>query len=349
MSSNKIKISIDRGGTFTDVHAIVPGKPDIVLKLLSVDPSNYQDAPTEGIRRVLETATGATLPRGKPLQLNGIECLRMGTTVATNALLERKGTRSALLTTKGFKDLLRIGNQARPDIFDLSARRPGTLLEEVVEIDERILPSHPRSSDDALLPFRAIKGITGERFYVIRELDTEKVATDLQALKNQGYSSAAVALINSFACPDHELKISEIASNLGFSVSLSSQLQPMIKVVPRGMSATADAYLTPFIKSYIDSISPNFEGGLAGSHGCRVGFMQSDGGLVEFRSQPQRRHRYGRRLYMFCMGMDAPQYTWSAFSGIYCKPWQIALEHPRALAASVRWLGMFASRNVDLE
>ncbi|RJE24558.1 5-oxoprolinase [Aspergillus sclerotialis] len=282
MSSNKIKISIDRGGTFTDVHAIVPGKPDIVLKLLSVDPTNYQDAPTEGIRRVLEAVTGETLPRGKPLRLDDIECLRMGTTVATNALLERKGTRFALLTTRGFRDLLRIGNQARPDIFDLSAKRPDALFEQVVEVDERIIPSHPRSSQEALSSFRSIEGITGEKFHVARELDTEKVTADLQALKDQGYRSIAVALINSFACPDHELKIGEIASKLGFSVSLSSQLQPMIKVVPRGMSATADAYLTPVIKSYIDSISPNFEGGL-GSHGCRVEFMQSDGGLVDFR------------------------------------------------------------------
>ncbi|KAJ6177982.1 hypothetical protein N7519_008443 [Penicillium mononematosum] len=283
MPGNKIKVSIDRGGTFTDVHAIVPGKPDIVLKLLSVDPSNYQDAPTEGIRRVLEAATGATLPRGQPLQLDDIECLRMGTTVATNALLERKGMRSALLTTKGFKDLLRIGNQARPDIFDLSARRPDVLFEDVVEVDERIIPSHPLSSPEALSPFRVIEGITGETFQVARELNIEKITADLEALKKQGYRSVAVALINSFACPDHELKIGETASKLGFSVALSSQLQPMIKVVPRGMSATADAYLTPVIKSYIDSISANFDGGLAGSHGCRVEFMQSDGGLVDFR------------------------------------------------------------------
>lgn len=281
--AGKIKISIDRGGTFTDVHAIVPGKPDIVLKLLSVDPSNYKDAPTEGIRRVLEAATGASLPRGEPLRLDDIECLRMGTTVATNALLERKGMRSALLTTKGFKDLLRIGNQARPDIFDLSARRPDVLFEDVVEVDERIIPSHPRSSPDALTSFRAIEGITGEKFHILQELDVERVTTDLQRLKSQGYGSVAVALINSFACPDHELQIGEIASKLGFSVALSSQLQPMIKVVPRGMSATADAYLTPVIKSYIDSISANFAGGLAGSHGCRVEFMQSDGGLVDFR------------------------------------------------------------------
>ncbi|EXJ77317.1 5-oxoprolinase (ATP-hydrolysing) [Capronia epimyces CBS 606.96] len=279
---NKIRISIDRGGTFTDVHAIVPGKPDIVLKLLSVDPGNYQDAPTEGVRRVLE-ATGRPSPRGAPLSLDSIGCLRMGTTVATNALLERKGTKSALLTTKGFRDLLRIGNQARPDIFDLSARRPDVLFETVVEVNERIIPSHPRSSPDALSPYRSVTAVTGERFHVIEELDVPQVTADLQRLKDLGFQSVAVALVNSFACPEHEIRIGEIATTLGLSVALSSVLQPMIKVVPRGMSATADAYLTPVIKSYVDSISANFHGGLAGEHGCRVEFMQSDGGLVDFR------------------------------------------------------------------
>ncbi|KAL2203289.1 hypothetical protein CC79DRAFT_1280421 [Sarocladium strictum] len=283
MPRPKLTISIDRGGTFTDVHALVPGKPDIVLKLLSVDPSNYKDAPTEGIRRVLEAATGSPQPRGQPLRLDDIECLRMGTTVATNALLERKGMKSALLTTRGFKDLLRIGNQARPDIFDLSARRPDVLFERVVEVDERIIPAHPRSSAETLATYPSIAGVTGETYHVLQKLDTTKLVEDLQSLKAQGYGSVAVALINSFACPDHELKIGEIASEMGFSVALSSQLQPMIKVVPRGMSATADAYLTPVIKNYIDSISVNFEGGLAGDHGCRVEFMQSDGGLVDFR------------------------------------------------------------------
>lgn len=280
--ADKIKISIDRGGTFTDVHAIVPGKPDIVLKLLSVDPSNYNDAPTEGIRRILEL-TGTPSPRGMPLSLEGIDCLRMGTTVATNALLERKGVRSALLTTKGFRDLLRIGNQARPDIFDLSARRPDVLFEAVVEVDERIIPSHVRASKGALDAYRRITGTTGETFYVLQELDLDQVTKDLKALKERGYKSVAIALINSFACPEHEVKIGEVATKLGFSVALSSMLQPMIKVVPRGMSATADAYLTPVIQSYIDSISANFKGGLAGTHGCRVEFMQSDGGLVDFR------------------------------------------------------------------
>ncbi|KFA54547.1 hypothetical protein S40293_08048 [Stachybotrys chartarum IBT 40293] len=283
MASGKIKISIDRGGTFTDIHASLGTGKDIVLKLLSVDPQNYDDAPTEGIRRVLEIATGTTIPRGEPLRLEDIESLRMGTTVATNALLERKGTKSALLTTAGFRDLLRIGNQARPDIFDLSARRPDVLFEDVVEVDERVIPSHPRSSEEYLSTFRVVEGITGEKFHVLKELDTEKITKDLKHLKDQGYGSVAVALVNSFAFPDHELKIGEIARQLGFSIALSSQLQPMIKIVPRGSSATADAYLTPVIQSYIDSISANFQGGLGGSHGCRVEFMQSDGGLVDFR------------------------------------------------------------------
>lgn len=280
---DKIRISIDRGGTFTDVHAIVPGRDDIVLKLLSVDPANYPDAPTESIRRVLEIATGTPIPRGQPLNLDGVGWLRMGTTVATNALLERKGARSALLVTGGFKDLLRIGNQARPKIFDLSAKRPDVLFEDVIEVEERIIPSHPRSCKNALSAWRKIKGTTNEDYYVVKELDDAQTERNLRSLKSRGYDSIAVALVSSFACPEHEIRIGNIASKLGFSVALSSQLQPMIKVVPRGMSATADAYLTPVIQKYIDSISNNFEGGLSGSHGCRIEFMQSDGGLVDAR------------------------------------------------------------------
>ena len=210
----------------------------------------------------------------------------MGTTVATNALLERKGAPSVLLTSKGFRDLLRIGNQARPDIFDLSARRPNVLFDAVVEVNERVLPSHPQASAEADAVFsrcRTVTGLTGEKFYVLQELDEEQVEAELLQLRKRGYQSIAVALVNSFAFPEHELRIGQIAGSLGFSVSLSSSLQPMIKVVPRGMSATADAYLTPVIKSYIDSLSKSFVGGLHGSHGCRIEFMQSDGGLVDFR------------------------------------------------------------------
>ncbi len=279
----RITISIDRGGTFTDVHAVVPGRPDIILKLLSVDPAHYQDAPTEGVRQVLEMVTGKPHPRGKPLELGPIESLRMGTTVATNALLERKGARSALLTTKGFRDLLRIGDQSRPNIFDLTMARPGVLPEAVVEIDERIVPCHPLSDKDCFSDSRLVEGVTGEKFRVVKELDIEKVRPALENLKEKGYQSLSVALVHSYAYPEHERLIGEMAESMGFSVTLSSKLQPMIKIVPRGMSAAADAYLTPVIKTYIDSISSSFEGGLANQHTCRFEFMQSDGGLVDFR------------------------------------------------------------------
>ncbi|KAJ5083076.1 hypothetical protein N7532_012119 [Penicillium argentinense] len=281
--SGKITISIDRGGTFTDVHAIVPGHSDIILKLLSVDPAHYQDAPTEGIRQILELATGEPHPRGRPLKLDRIGCLRMGTTVATNALLERKGARSALFTTKGFRDLLKIGDQSRPAIFDLTMARPGVLPEEVVEVNERVVPCHPAADSDCFSGARVVEGITGEKFRVVQELDLAHVRSELQRLKEAGYQSLSVALVHSFAYPDHERQIGEIAEQMGFSVTLSSKLQPMIKIVPRGMSAAADAYLTPVIKTYIDSISSSFEGGLEKEQDCRFEFMQSDGGLVDFR------------------------------------------------------------------
>ena len=283
MASGKITISIDRGGTFTDVHAIVPGRSDIILKLLSVDPSHYQDAPTEGIRQILELVTGEPHPRGQPLKLDRIGCLRMGTTVATNALLERKGARSVLFTTKGFRDLLKIGDQSRPAIFDLSMARPGVLPESVVEVKERVVPFHPNADPECFSGARVVEGITGEKFRVIQELDLDHVRSELHQLKDQGYQSLSVALVHSFAYPYHEEQIGKLAEEMGFSVTLSSKLQPMIKIVPRGMSAAADAYLTPVIKTYIDSISASFEGGLERKSDCRFEFMQSDGGLVDFR------------------------------------------------------------------
>lgn len=136
----QINFIIDRGGTFTDVIASnVPNQEDaVVLKLLSEDPGNYSDAPIEGIRRILSLAVGHEIPRGVPLDTTAIESIRMGTTVATNALLERRGARCALVTTKGFSDLLAIGTQSRPDIFALCVRKPGVLYDRVVEVDERI-------------------------------------------------------------------------------------------------------------------------------------------------------------------------------------------------------------------
>ncbi|GKT49554.1 uncharacterized protein ColSpa_09735 [Colletotrichum spaethianum] len=288
VKSHRIRISIDRGGTFTDVHASIPGRGDIILKLLSVDPANYRDAPTEGIRRILEMVTGETLPRGQLLDLFHVESIRMGTTVATNALLERKGERVALVTTKGFRDLLAIGNQSRPNIFDLSVTRPEVLFDEVVEVDERItmedytedpasIKTNPTPDDTQL-----VTAVTGETIRVLKRPDLTAIKTQLEKIRDQGFRSIAIVFIHSYAYPDHELLVGRVASEMGFSVTLSSEVQPMINVVPRGMSAVADAYLTPVIRQYIDSISANFKGGF-GAAATRIEFMQSDGGLVDYR------------------------------------------------------------------
>lgn len=292
-----IRIAIDRGGTFTDIHASIPGRDDVVIKILSVDPSHYADAPTEGVRRVLELANdGEPYPRGKPIDLSQVEVLRMGTTVGTNALLERKGARSALLITKGFKDLLRIGTQSRPDIFDLSVAKPALLYEGVVEIDERVTmeswSENPDKSEEESDRGRAAEastaasqglktGLTGEVVRVLRAPDREAVHAQLLELWAQGFRSLSVVLLHSYLYPEHERTVGQMARDMGFQVVESSSLQPMIKAVPRGNSATADAYLAPVIRTYIESISQGFLGGL-GSAGCRCEFMQSDGGLVDY-------------------------------------------------------------------
>ncbi|KAM0327180.1 hypothetical protein ACHAQA_006312 [Verticillium albo-atrum] len=283
-----VQISIDRGGTFTDVHASVPGRDDIILKVLSVDPANYADAPTEGVRRILELVTGTPHPRGTPLDTAPIDRIRMGTTVGTNALLERKGARSALLVTKGFRDLLRISNQSRPRIFDLTVATPELLYQDVVEVDERITlegyseDPEPQVIDAASDPDLHV-GLTGEVVRVLRTPDLDAVRKSLQKLWDDGYRSLSVVFLHSYVYPRHEQLVGSLAREMGFSAVESAALQPMIKAVPRGTSATADAYLTPIIRSYIDSISANFKGGLEAAD-LRCDFMQSDGGLVDFRA-----------------------------------------------------------------
>ncbi|CAM1507963.1 Fc.00g048110.m01.CDS01 [Cosmosporella sp. VM-42] len=285
-----IRIAIDRGGTFTDCLGIVPGKPDILIKLLSNDPTNYSDAPTEGIRRILEQATGESIPRGKMIDTSGIESIKMGTTVATNALLERASTPCALVVTRGFEDLLRIGDQTRPKLFDLNIRRPETLFKDVLEIDERVT-LHDSSEDAMSLndPGRDAlglrKGIGGEAIRILKPLDVERARSGLQGLFDKGVRSLAITLLHSYTFPDHELELSQIAQDIGFEqISLSSQISPMIKAVSRGYSATADAYLTPLTRAYIDSFRQGFVGHLENSNSARCEFMQSDGGLVGWQS-----------------------------------------------------------------
>ena len=186
MSWPRFRFAIDRGGTFTDVYCEVEDAQGAVkrtvLKLLSEDPSNYADAPTEGIRRLLEQETGVPHPRSSPVDTSRIDSIRMGTTVATNALLERKGDRVALVTTKGFADLQFIGNQARPKIFDLEIKRPELLYEAVVEVDERVqlVKDDADAAAAAAAGAEVVLGLSHERLMVTRPVDDDDVRARLQ-------------------------------------------------------------------------------------------------------------------------------------------------------------------------
>lgn len=229
-----INVAIDRGGTFTDVWASIPGREeDLILKLLSHDPQNYPDAPAEGIRRVLEIAGNKKIPRGEPIDLSSVSNIRMGTTVATNALLERKGERSALLITKGFRDLLEIGNQARPDIFDLTVAKPDVLYEKVVEVDERVTLEAFTEDPDKFVPDvnsdpALVTGTSGEVVRVLRKPDLDVVKQEIEKLHDEGFRSISICFLHSYTYPEHELKVAEIGRAFGMSVSVSSTLQPMV-------------------------------------------------------------------------------------------------------------------------
>ncbi|KAB2091294.1 hypothetical protein ES319_A03G181900v1 [Gossypium barbadense] len=279
VSGEKLRFCIDRGGTFTDVYAEIPGHSDgRVLKLLSVDPSNYDDAPIEGIRRILEEYTGQKIPRTVKIPTDKIEWIRMGTTVATNALLERKGERIALCVTRGFKDLLQIGDQSRPHIFDLSAAKPSNLYEQVIEVDERVELVLDEEKGNGEKSGSFVKGVSGELVRVVKCLDEESLKPLLKGLLEKGISCLAVVLMHSYTYPYHEMAVEKLAMSLGFRhVSLSSALTPMVRAVPRGLTASVDAYLTPVVKEYLSGFISRFDEGLAR---VNVLFMQSDGGLA---------------------------------------------------------------------
>lgn len=264
------------GGTFTDVYAEVPGEPGFrVVKLLSEDPGNYADAPQEGIRRIITDVAGRKMPRGL-VDTSAIEWIRMGTTVATNALLERKGSRSALAVTRGFADILQIGNQDRPRIFDLEIRKPDLLYETTVEVDERLRMIRPGENVQTAGP--VVRGITGDRFEVLAAPDIDALRPRLQAILDQGIRSLAVVFMHAYAYPDHEILVGELARELGFEqISLSSRVTPMVKLVPRGDTTMVDAYLNPHIRRYLDSFRKGFSDGL---NRTDLLFMQSDGGLA---------------------------------------------------------------------
>uniref|UniRef100_A0A7N8YGA8 5-oxoprolinase, ATP-hydrolysing n=1 Tax=Mastacembelus armatus TaxID=205130 RepID=A0A7N8YGA8_9TELE len=256
-TKGKFDFAIDRGGTFTDVFARLPDGRERVLKLLSRDPQNYKDAPTEGIRRVLEEETGQVFPRDQPLDTSLIGWIRMGTTVATNALLEREGERTALLVTKGFKDLLHIGTQARPKLFDLVCNDCLSLnINKCLHICS-----------------------TGESLVVWKELALDHVEKDLRGVLSRGITSLAVLLLHSYTWSNHEKAVGALARRLGFiQVSLSSEVMPMVRAVPRGYTVCADAYLTPKIHQYLKGFTAGFKDDP--NPPWRYNSLISDGGLT---------------------------------------------------------------------
>ncbi|CCE63847.1 hypothetical protein TPHA_0F03670 [Tetrapisispora phaffii CBS 4417] len=293
-----IRIAIDRGGTFTDcIGNIGTGKKedDRIIKLLSVDPKNYDDAPLEGIRRLLEIFENKTIPRNTKLDISNVQSIRMGTTLATNCALERNGEDCCFITTKGFKDTLLIGDQTRPNIFELNIARDKLkpLFNMCVEIDERITLEDFSEDPEKIITKvdqdddNLVIGKSGEAVRIIKKPDLNEIRSTLNLVYQSGIRSIAVAFVHSYTYPNHELLIKKIAEDIGFEhISLSSEISPMIKFLPRAYSAVADAYLTPVIKNYLKKISHGLfikNDSTAGSGNTlkNIQFMQSDGGLVE--------------------------------------------------------------------
>jgi 5-oxoprolinase (ATP-hydrolysing) len=201
----------------------------------------------------------------------------MGTTVATNALLERKGERVVLVTTKGFRDLLKIGNQTRPFIFDLEIKKPELLYERVVEVDERVRLFKKTPSEQDLKDNELVKGVTDEWVEVLKKPNLDEIKVQLQEALNAGIKSVAVVLMHSYTFRKHEEQIGKLCEQMGFEqISISSSLMSMVKIVPRGHTAVVDAYLTPLIKQYIKGFSSGFDDNFSK---VDVSFMMSDGGL----------------------------------------------------------------------
>jgi 5-oxoprolinase (ATP-hydrolysing) len=244
---------IDRGGTFTD---IIGRSPDGALhprKLLSENPGVYDDAAIEGIRQLL------SLPAGAPIPADRIGTVRMGTTVATNALLERKGDRTALLITRGFRDALRLGYQARPDIFAKEIILPEQLYTRVVEVDERL-----RADGSVEAP-----------------LDIAPLAAPLAALRADGIDAVAIVLMHAWRNPEHEAALAAHVRAMGFAqVSVSHEVSPLIKLVGRGDTTVVDAYLSPILRRYVARVAGALGATPPGEPGPTLQFMMSSGGLT---------------------------------------------------------------------
>ena len=241
---------IDRGGTFTDIVARQPDGRLRTHKLLSENPEHYRDAAIAGIRHLMGVAPN------KPIPVAQIEAVKMGTTVATNALLERKGERTALAITRGFRDALRIAYQNRPRLFDRHIVLPELLYSHVIEIDERL-------------------GAHGD---VVQELDAGVARAGLQAAYDEGLRSLAIIFMHGYRYQEHESKVAELAREIGFTqISVSHKVSPMMKLVARGDTTVVDAYLSPILRRYVDQVAGELPG-------VNLQFMQSNGGLTDARA-----------------------------------------------------------------
>src|ERR1700755_1326465 len=219
---------IDRGGTFTDVVGRRPDGTLVAHKLLSENPEAYADAAVQGIRDLLGLEAGEPIPAGR------VNAVKMGTTVATNALLERKGDRTLLVITKGFRDALKIGYQARPKIFAKQIIKPDMLYERVAEVHERV------RSDGT----------------VEQEPDLDGVRAELEAAKADGIDAVAIVFMHAYRFPEHEQRVAALAREMGFAqVSVSHEVSPLIKLVGRGDTTVVDAYLSPILRRYVARVA----------------------------------------------------------------------------------------------
>jgi 5-oxoprolinase (ATP-hydrolysing) len=247
---------IDRGGTFTDIVARRPDGTLATHKLLSENPERYTDAAIAGIRELLGLAHGAPIP------VDAIEAVKMGTTVATNALLERRGEPTVLAITRGFGDALRIAYQNRPKLFVRRIVLPAMLYQRVVEVDERI-------------------GAHGE---IVREIDLDAAEKALRAAYADGLRACAIVLMHGYRYPEHEVRLASVARTIGYTqVSVSHEVSPLMKLVSRGDTTVVDAYLSPILRRYVGEVERDLSGPAqrAGQPGPRLQFMQSSGGLTD--------------------------------------------------------------------
>ncbi|HEV7414056.1 MAG TPA: hydantoinase B/oxoprolinase family protein [Casimicrobiaceae bacterium] len=247
---------IDRGGTFTDIVARRPDGTLATHKLLSENPERYSDAAIAGIRELL------ALPPGAPIPVQTIEAVKMGTTVATNALLERRGERTVLAITRGFGDALRIAYQNRPKLFVRRIVLPTMLYERAIEIDERV-------------------GAHGE---LIRDLDLAAAEVALRAAYADGMRACAIVLMHAYRYPEHEQRLAALARTIGYTqISASHEVSPLMKLVSRGDTTVVDAYLSPILRRYVGEVERDLLGPSRSSsaEGPRLQFMQSSGGLTD--------------------------------------------------------------------